>query len=105
MNAYFVYDYYSVAGSPKAEAAVMDYARKNYLYMLISERALDAVVKDLKAYMYGVLEGNKRLKPVDLRMSEDRLEFNGHRTLYIGSNSLRLRKVKDSLFVKAEDLL
>ena len=105
MNAYFVYDYYSVAGSPKAEAAVMAYAQKEYMYLLISERALDAVVNDLKAYMQHVLDANRRLKPVDIHLSDERFEFNGHRTLYIGSNTLRLRKVKDSIMVKGEDLL
>ena len=99
MNAYFVYDYYSVAGSPKVEAAVMAYAQKEYLYWLISERAMDAVVNDLKAYMQHVLDANRRLKPVDIHLSDERFEFNGHRTLYIGSNTLRLRKVKDTLLV------
>ena len=99
MNAYFVYDYYSVAGSPKAEAAVMAYAQKEYLYLLISERALDAVVNDLKAYMQLMLDANRRLKSVDIHLSDERFEFNGHRTLYIGSNTLRLRKVKDTLLV------
>ena len=105
MNAYFVYDYYSVAGSTKAEAEVMNYAQKEYLYLLISERALPAVVNDLKAKMQHVLDENRRLKPVDIHLSDERFEFNGHRTLYIGSNTLRLRKVKDSIMVKVEDLL
>ena len=105
MNAYFVYDfYYSVSNSTKTESAVMTYARDNYMYWLISERALDAVVNDLKAYMIGIMDENKRLKPIDISLSNELYEFEGNRSIYIGGNSLKLRKVKDTLLVKSEDL-
>lgn len=97
MNAYFVYDYYSVSGCPKAESAVMEFARKEFLYMLIATSALDAVVDTIKKYHDQVLAENRRLKSVDIRLSDERYEFEGHRLLYIGSNSLRLRKVRDSI--------
>ena len=93
MNAYFIYDYYSVSGCPKAELEVMEHARKEWMYWLISEAALDSVVDSIKRYQDQVLANNKRLKPVDIRLSDERYEFNGHRTLHIGSSTLRLRKV------------
>ncbi len=94
MTQYFVYDSYVAAGRPKAEAAVMTYAQNNYMHSLISGAKLDAVVDDIKKYCAKILEENKRFAPVDIRLSDERYEWDGHRTLHIGQQSLRLRKVK-----------
>ena len=94
MNAWFVYDYYRCCGT-KAEEAVMKYAVDNYRHMLIYDRSLDAVMESIKAYHAKVLEENRRFKPVDIHMTDERYDFEGHRRIMIGSNSLALRKVRD----------
>lgn len=95
MRAYFVYDSYVSAGRPKAEAAVMAYAENNYMHNLIHEDRLVDVLDDIKRYHDKILEENKRLSPVNIRLSEQRLEYDGNRVIHIGQQSLRLRRVKD----------
>ena len=100
MNAYFVYDCYEAAGRPKAEQAVMAYAKANYLHLLIHASRLEDVVNDLKKYMNKILEENKRLSAVDISLADE--SWYGHRTLHIGQQSLRLRRVKDFIDKEVE---
>ena len=95
MRAYFVYDCYESAGRPKAEAAVMAYAKNNYMHNLIHEDRLFDVLEDIKRYHDKILEENKRLAPVNISLSEKQNEYHGNRVLHIGQQSLRLRRVKD----------
>lgn len=99
MNYYFVYDYYSAAGRPKAEDAVMAYASKKYLYCLIEDRMLEDVQMDLERYCMKIREENKRLAPVNISVSDPRHEFDGHRVIHIGQQSMRLRKVRETINV------
>ena len=45
---WFIYDYYVASGRPKAEDAVMNYAREKYLYGLAPEYMLEEIQKDLE---------------------------------------------------------
>ena len=93
MNNWFVFDRYVSAGRPKAEAAVMAYAENNYMYNLIHEDRLGDVLDDIKRYRDKVLEENKRLAYVNIRISPE--NAGDLRAIYIGQQSLRLRRVKD----------
>ena len=50
MNHYFVYDCYTASGRPKAEDAVMQYARDKYMYCLLADYMLEDVQMDLERY-------------------------------------------------------
>lgn len=97
MNHYFVYDCYTVAGRPKAEEAVMKYAIEKYMYCLLADYMLEDVQMDLERYCMKIREENRRLSGVSINVSEERYEFQGHRTIHIGAQSLRLRKVKKTI--------
>ena len=92
MNAYFIYDCYDSAGRPKAEEAVMAYAKANYMYTLIDASELENVVNDLKAYMGKRLDENRRWSTVDISLAKELYE--GYRIIHVGRQSLGLRKVK-----------
>ncbi len=94
---WFIYDCYVVAGRPKAEAAVMDYARKNYLYDLVSEAALEDIQMELERYCMKIREQNKRLASVDIHVTDKKHRTDGHAWLYIGAQHLCIRKVKDTI--------
>ena len=97
MNHYFVYDFYTASGRPKAEDAVMQYARDKYMYCLLADYMLEDVQMDLERYCMKIREENRRLSGVNINVSEERYEFQGHRTIHIGVQSLRLRKVKKTI--------
>ena len=94
---WFVYDYYVVSGRPKAEDAVMKYAQEKYLYNLLSEDALEDVQMDLERYCMKVREQNKRLAPVNIRITEKRHRTDGHAWIYVGAQHLCIRRVKDTI--------
>ena len=89
---WFVASCYSVAGQPKAEDATMSYARTKYMYSLIPDYMIPYVVEDLQVYCDRLLLENKRLKSVDIRSC--RVYDNDHKIIHVGSQSLRLCRVK-----------
>lgn len=97
MNHYFVYDCYTASGRLKAEDVVMQYARDKYMYCLLADYMLEDVQMDLERYCMKIREENRRLSGVNINVSEERYEFQGHRTIHIGAQSLRLRKVKKTI--------
>ncbi len=97
MNYYFVYDSYTASGRPKAEEAVMKHAVEKYMYCLLADYMLEDVQMELERYCMKIREENRRLSGVNINVSEERYEFQGHRTIHIGAQSLRLRKVKKTI--------
>lgn len=93
---WFVYDYYTYSGAPKLEDALMTWARLQYLHCLIAESLLDYVVKKIQEKQEELWAENKRLKKVEIRFSKSDWD-SGHKWLYIGSQHLSLRKVKDEI--------
>lgn len=95
-NVWFVYDYYTASGRPKAEEALMKYARAKYLYHLIPEDMFDQVEMDLMGQIQKIREENKRLAPVSISANVPTSSSfaQDHMTIRIGGQSLRLRKVK-----------
>ncbi len=94
---WFVYGAYVAAGRPKAEDAVMQYARKKYLYCCIAEELLEDVQMDLEQYCMEIREENKRLAPVKIAITDKRHRDDGFAWLKIGAQSLQLRKVKETI--------
>lgn len=94
---WFVYDYYTYSGAPKLEDALMTWARLEYLHCLISNSHLDYVVKEIQEKQDELWNENKRLKKVEIRFSKNDSWDPGHKWLYIGSQHLLLRKVKDEI--------
>lgn len=94
---WFVYGDYTVAGRPKAEEAVMRYAREKYMYCLIAEYLLKDVQMDLERKCMQIREENKRLAPVTVRLTDMRYSRDGHRDIRIGEQCLHLRRVKETI--------
>ena len=86
---------YTVAGRPKMEEALMHYTRANYYECLVYESFLPKIVKEIQEYQDILYEKNKRLKKVDIRLTED----NGSNTrwLRIGVQNFSIRRVKEEI--------
>lgn len=93
---WFVYDYYCAAGRPKMEDILMNWAQKQWLYCSVYETSLKDMVPRLKEKQNQFYEENKRLKKVDVRLSKNGV-YDNHMLLYIGSQSLRLREIREEL--------
>lgn len=88
---WYVYGAYAVGGQPKAEESTMSYAKNTYMFSLIPDYMLRHVVKDIQSHHDKLLQENKRLKPVYIRLGVS-YEDN-HKYIFIGSQSLHLSKV------------
>ena len=88
---WYVYGSYTAAGQPKAEDCTMSYARKTYMFSIIPDYMLRHVVKDIQSHCDKLLQENKRLKPVDIRLGVG--YDDNHKNILIGSQSLHLTKV------------
>lgn len=97
MNYYFVFEYYAVSGRPKAEEAVMKYAIEKYLYCLVADYMLEDIQMDLERQCMKIREENRRISGVNITVSDERYEYNGYRTIHVGGQALRLRKVKRTI--------
>ena len=95
---WFVYDYVIFSGRPKAENAVMCYAREKYLYRLVADYMLEDIVMDLERYCLELREKNKRLAPVKITItSAQTRNEDGLAMLHIGDQYLRIRLVKETI--------
>lgn len=94
---WFVYDSYTPAGRPKLEYALMTWANANYMYCLISEKLLSYVIEQIKKKQDELWEQNKRLKKVEIRLSQYNSFHPDNKWLYIGEQHLALRKVRDEI--------
>lgn len=92
---WFIYDAYTVAGRPKAEKAVMDYARRKYLHNLVCEPALEDIQMDLESYCAKIREENKRLASVNIRVTDTKNREDGRAIIRIGEQFLRCLKVRN----------
>lgn len=95
---WFVYDYYIFSGRPKAEDAVLCYAREKYLYCLVADYMLEDIVMDLERYCLELHEKNRRLAPVKITITAERSRNeDGMAILHIGQQFLRIRLVKKTI--------
>lgn len=91
---WFVFDYHCVAGRPKMEDAIFEYAREILLYKIVYTKDLDGIVTLLNKKQQELYADNKRLKPVEIELSRN-FHYADHTTrwLYVGNQSIHLRKI------------
>ncbi|MCR5244414.1 MAG: hypothetical protein K6C37_06720 [Bacteroidales bacterium] len=85
-----VIDSYFNASATKMEKALMEYAKKKYMYALLDKDELPLVVEDLNAKQDELLAANKRLKKVNVGFWDS--DYSNGITLHIGGMNLSLRK-------------
>lgn len=85
-HRWFCYSHYSLAGAPKLEQAVFDYARQKMYGYLIDEEDLPILVAALKAKKRDLMDENRRLKDVEIRI--DNGYWEDQKKLYIGGSTL-----------------
>ena len=95
-TTWFVFDCYVVAGQPKMESALMDYAKEMLLYWLVKGEDVNLVIDMLKARQEAIARQNPRWKKVDIRIVGG---VDGLLWLHIGLQNLRLRKVVGGVLV------
>jgi len=88
---YFCYDYRMVAGRPKMEDHLIEFARKNALYRTFTEQERAKLLTDLMDEQERMREANKRLRPVEIIYING---YDGLVWLSIGEQSLSFRKIK-----------
>ena len=94
---WFVFDYHCVAGRPKMEDAVFEYAREILLYKIVYTKDLDGIVTLLNKKQQELYAENKRLKAVNVRYPMDFGYLygpNNGKLFYIGQQWLKLRKIE-----------
>lgn len=89
---WFVYDYYTAAGRPKMEDALMEVAKTIYLNRIINDPA--QIVEYIKRRQETLHMANKRLKKVDIAFS-DYTADHVNALLKIGQQHLRLRRIRE----------
>ena len=95
---WFVDSFYTYAGAPKLEAALMRYARHHFLHCLVYEKDIKDVVSNIKAAQEKIYEQNRRLKKVRVECSKTRLGADDDIIwLYIGEQHLVLQKVREEI--------
>lgn len=97
-SRWFVAEVYSVAGRPKMEEELMDYAKGHLLHRIINTQAgIRAAMQELLAHQSEVQASGKRWLPVNIYSSMNSL-CNGELCyIYIGQSSLTLRLVKGEI--------
>ena len=95
---WFVDSFYSYAGAPKLEAALMQYARRHFLHCLVYETDIKDVVSNIKAAQEALYKQNRRLKKVRVECSKTRFGADDDIIwLYVGYQHLVLQKVKEEI--------
>lgn len=91
---WFVFDYHCVAGRPKMEDAIFEYARDILLYKIVYTKDLDGIVTLLNKKQQELYAKNKRLKPVEIKLSTYFYGTVTTRWIHIGIQSIYLRKIE-----------
>lgn len=88
---WLVFDCHCVAGRPKMEDALMEYARNELLYKIIYRKDFDGIVTLLNKKQQELCADNKHLKPVEIGY----LYGTGTvRWIYIGYQTIHLCKIE-----------
>lgn len=96
-DVWFIFDSYVYSGAPKLEAEVAKYARDEYMNTLVDYDDLPKLVRFLERVQEALWEQNKRLKKVEIRLGKLFHASDDTLFIYIGSHTLRLRKVQAKL--------
>lgn len=81
---------YTVAGRPKGEDALMNYARNKWLYRMDLEEELDEVVEDIEVEQARILKENPKLKRTEVSLSK---LTSHHQVLFVGQQHLSMTEV------------
>ena len=81
---------YTVAGRPKGEDALMNYARNKWLYRMVMEEELDEVIEDIEVEQARILKENPKLKHTEVSLSK---LISHHQVLFIGQQNLSMIEV------------
>ena len=90
---WFVNSHYSVAGRPKMEDELMNFAREKWMDCLVYETDIPRMVVVLKEKQEKIYAENKRLKKVEISTSKYTTDGDCWLYLYIGAQHLCLRRV------------
>ena len=82
---------YTIAGRPKGETALMNYARNKWLYRMVLEEELDEVVEDIEVEQARILKENPKLKRTEVRIGEPFISH--YRILSVGQQNLSMIEV------------
>ena len=82
---------YTVAGRPKGETALMNYARNKWLYQMVLDEELDEVIEDIEVEQARILKENPKLKRTEVRIGESYVSH--YRPLFIGQQNLSMIEV------------
>lgn len=96
-DLWFIYDSYSYSGAPKLEAEVAKFARDMFMNTLVVYDDLPKLIRILERVQDDKWEENKRLKKVEIRLGKLFHASDDTLFIYIGSHTLRLRRVKQKL--------
>ena len=93
---WFVSDYYVAAGRPKMEDALMEFARKKWLYSIVPECQLEQMVEILNREQARLKAENRRWGEVKVRLAvyDGPWGKDDHVRLYIGAQNLFLRLIR-----------
>ena len=81
---------YTVAGRPKGETALMNYARNKWLYRMVLEEELDEVIEDIEVEQARILKENPKLKHTEVSLSK---LISHHQVLFVGQQNLSMIEV------------
>lgn len=81
---------YTIAGRPKGETALMNYARNKWLYQMVLDEELDEVVEDIEVEQARILKENPKLKRTEVSLSK---LISHHQVLFVGQQNLSMIEV------------
>ena len=91
---WFINNAYVVAGRPKMEYALMDFARGEYMYHLICDSDLDNLVEQILQQQTQLRSENKSWQSVDVHLTDRSRSANDNLIwLHIGAQHLTLQRV------------
>lgn len=95
---WFIDNAYVVAGRPKMEAALMDFARGKFMHHLVWDSDLDNLVGQILQQQTQLRSENKRWQSVDVHLSDRSRSVNNNLIwLHIGEQYLILQRVMGEL--------
>ena len=93
MKRYFVTSVYRPCGTKKIEDMLFDIAKRHFEHTLIHEECLTQIAADLSSSQEQILEANKRLRPVDIKLWPESVHGDGYRAITLGQVHIQLVEV------------
>lgn len=91
---WFIANAYVVAGRPRMESALMDFAKQKYLYYLVYDSDLGSLVEQILKQQTQLRAENPRWQSVDVHITDFARRYNDNLIwLHIGAQHLTLQLV------------